>query len=219
MSLEDDTEQTTGEETPRQARADPKTRRQARDVAETRDDPETRDDLCTRAAAYARTVDIAVDHDALEWDISERAKRRAGCCRYDGATEEVTIVLTWDAYQAFGWREFTATIRHELVHAWAFQQFGESGHGERFRRKAATIDAPRHCRQFTAGRLRFVCTADDCEWAPERHRASKPVKHPDAGYRCGDCGSPFLVRHVASGRTWSTHQGYLQAREALGEEW
>ena len=182
-------------------------------------DPATRAELLDRAAAYAETVPLDLDTAALDWAISERAKRRAGSCRYDAGTEQITVVLTWDAYRAFGWAEFADTVRHELVHAWEFEHFGESGHGERFRRKAAAIDAPRHCRPFTDGRLELVCTAPDCDWRPERHRASKPVREPDSGYRCGDCGAPFAVRHVASGRTWRTAEGYRRAREALGEDW
>jgi len=181
--------------------------------------PETRAQLIDRASAYARTVDIALPLDDIEWAISERAKRRAGGCRYDPGTETITILLTWAAYQEFGWAEFQGTIRHELVHAWEFHTFGESGHGERFSKKAAEIDAPRHCRTFTDGRLELVCTSDDCEWRPERHRASKPVKFPDSGYRCGECGSDYLVRHVDSGRTWRTNDGYERARDALGDDW
>ena len=182
-------------------------------------EPTTRAELLARAAAYDETVPLDVDLDDVAWAVSERAKRRAGCCRYDADTGDVTVVLTWDAYREFGWDEFTATVRHELVHAWEFQQFGESGHGERFRRQAAAVDAPRHCRSFTDGRLELVCTAPDCDWQPERHRASKPVREPDSGYRCGDCGAPFEVRHVASGRTWRTNAGYRRAREALGDDW
>lgn len=183
------------------------------------DEPRTRDALLDRAAAYAETVDLDLAVGDLEWAISERAKRRAGGCRYDPETGEITIVLTWDAYQAFGWAEFTGTIRHELVHAWEFATHGESGHGARFRRQADAVDAPRHCQQFTDGRLELVCTADDCDWRPERHRASKPVQYPDRGYACGNCGSPFFVRHVASGRTWRTADGYERARAQLGDDW
>ena len=179
--------------------------------------PTTRAELLDRAPAYAEQVDIELETSKIEWEISERARRRAGCCRYDGQT--VTIVLTWDAYREFGWERFTETIRHELVHAWEFQQFGESGHGTRFREKAAEIDAPRHCEPFTDGRLRLRCRNDDCEWAPDRHRASKPVKFPDRGYRCGDCGSEFVVEHRESGLTWRTNDGYERAREELGSDW
>jgi predicted SprT family Zn-dependent metalloprotease len=181
--------------------------------------PATREALLDRAAAYARTVDLDLDVTTLEWEISERAKRRAGGCRYDPETGQVTVVLTWEAYREFGWAEFTATIRHELVHAWEFTEFGESGHGERFRERAAAIDAPRHCRPFTEGRLEMVCTSDDCGWRPERHRASKPIKRPDGGYRCGECGAAYFVRHVDTGRTWRTATGYEAAREAIGDEW
>jgi predicted SprT family Zn-dependent metalloprotease len=182
-------------------------------------DPETRSALLDRAATYARTVDIDVDPAAIEWEISERAKRRAGCCRYDRETGQMTIVLTWDAYEAMGWQRFTETIRHELVHAWEFTHFGASGHGPRFREKAAEVDAPRYCEPFTTGRLRLVCTNDDCGWAPDRHRASKPVKYPDRGYRCGECGNAFVVEHRESGLTWRTNEGYERARERLGEKW
>jgi len=183
------------------------------------EEPTTRSELLARATAYAETVDIDVPVAELEWAISERAKRRAGGCRYDPGTGDITVLLTWGAYRAFGWQEFTGTIRHELVHAWEFHRFGESGHGERFHRQADAVDAPRHCRAFTDGRLELVCTAENCDWRPDRHRASKPVKFPDEGYCCGECGSPFEVRHVASGRTWRTHEGYQRAREALGDDW
>jgi predicted SprT family Zn-dependent metalloprotease len=181
--------------------------------------PTTREELLARAADYAATVPVDLDVDALDWAISERARRRAGCCRYDADTGEITVVLTWDAYREFSWAEFTGTIRHELVHAWEFREFGESGHGDRFYRKADEIDAPRHCRSFTDGRLELVCTDADCDWRPERHRASKPVREPDAGYRCGECGSEYVVVHRASGRTWRTAAGYDRAREALGDDW
>ncbi|MCU4718896.1 SprT-like domain-containing protein [Halapricum hydrolyticum] len=181
--------------------------------------PQTREELLVRAAAYAETVDIDIDTDTIEWTISERAKRRAGSCRYDGANGQVTIVLTWDAYRAVGWEQFTGTIRHELVHAWEFTHYGESGHGPRFRRKADELDAPRHCESFTDGRLRLACTDEDCSWMTERHRASEPVKYPDRGYRCGDCESPYVVEHVDSGLTWRTNSGYERVRDKLGEDW
>jgi predicted SprT family Zn-dependent metalloprotease len=182
-------------------------------------EPATREALLERAAEYAETVPIDLDTDALSWDVSERARRRAGSCRYDPETEAITVVLTWDAYREFGWTEFRGTIRHELVHAWEFERFGESGHGERFRAKADEIDAPRYCRSFTDGRLELVCTSDDCDWRPERHRASKPVRKPDAGYRCGECASEYVVRHRETGRTWRTAGGYERAREAIGDDW
>ncbi|MFC6951563.1 SprT-like domain-containing protein [Halorubellus litoreus] len=179
-------------------------------------DPDTPRDLLSYARLYAESVDVDVDHDAIEWEVSKRARRRAGACSYDADSGTVTIRLTWDAYEQYGWRQFTATIRHELVHAWEFQRFGEAGHGERFREKAAAVDAPRHCESFTDPRLALACTAS-CEWRAGRHRASKPVKQP-GGYRCPDCGADVRVEHLASGVTWTDAAGYERAR-AVVDDW
>ncbi|WP_227376981.1 SprT-like domain-containing protein [Haladaptatus halobius] len=179
-------------------------------------EPTTRDELLDAAASYAETVPIEVDLSAVDWECSERATRRAGACIYHRGTDLVTIRLTWDAYRAFGWEEFTGTIRHELVHAWEFQRYGESGHGSRFAEKARKLDAPRHCRSFADARLRLVCSS--CDWEARRYRASEAVKRP-ARRRCGACGSRYRVEHGESGRRWRTHAGYLVARRRLGSEW
>jgi len=179
---------------------------------------QTRQALLARASAYAETVDIDVDLGAVSWEISERAKRRAGVCLYDGDAETVTIRLTWDAYEAYGWSEFTEVVRHELVHAWEFQRYGESDHGDRFRRKAAEVGASRRCRAFAEPRLRLRCTNDDCHWSADRHRASTVVTDP-GGRRCGTCGARYLVEHVETGERWRTKSGYESARERIGDEW
>lgn len=177
----------------------------------------TDQDLVARARAYAKTVDIAVDHGAIEWEVSERARRRAGACLYDGERDAVTIRLARRAHEAHGWAATRATIRHELIHAWEFQQFGSAGHGARFREQAARLDAPRHCEAFTDPRLRLVCENPDCDWRAGRHRASKTVTHPGPR-RCGDCGGRYAVVHLASGERWTTNAGYEAARERI-EEW
>ncbi|NHN46649.1 SprT family zinc-dependent metalloprotease [Halostella sp. JP-L12] len=180
--------------------------------------PSTRDELLERAAAYAETVPLDVDLDRVSWEISERAKRRAGVCRFDAESGSVTVRLTWAAYEAYGWPEFTDVIRHELVHAWEFQRFGESAHGERFREKAAAVDASRHCRSFADPRLVLRCTDPDCDWTADRHRASKTVTEPGAR-RCGSCGARYVVEHVETGERWKTNEGYESARARIGTEW
>ncbi|WP_232685666.1 SprT-like domain-containing protein [Halobacterium zhouii] len=179
--------------------------------------PDTHAGLRDAAAEYAARVDVDVDLGAVTWEVSTRAKRRSGACLFDRKTESVTIRLTWAAYREYGWTEFRDVIRHELVHAWEFQQFGESGHGRRFREKAREVDAPRHCRTFTDARLRLVCTNGDCEWTARRHRASKAVTEP-GDRRCGACRSRYAVEHVDSGERWQTSDGYEAARERI-EEW
>jgi len=182
------------------------------------DTPATRAELLDRAAAYAETVPIDVDLGRVSWEVSERAKRRAGVRRFEGGTETVTVRLTWAAYEAYGWEEFTDVIRHELVHAWEFQRFGESGHGERYREKAAEVGASRHCRSFVDPRLVLRCTGRDCDWSADRHRASKAVKDPQAR-RCGACGERYAVGHVGSGERWTTNEGDESARERIGDDW
>ena len=175
-------------------------------------------DFIDRVREYATGVPIDVDLEMVEWDVSHRAKRRAGSCRYDSESRQVTIRLTWDAYRENGWEEMTDVIRHELVHAWEFQQFGESGHGERFRDKADEVDAPRHCTPFSEPRLRLICTAEDCGWSVDRFRASATVTEPNTR-RCGVCGARYYVEHLVTGRSWRTEEGYEREREAIGDDW
>jgi predicted SprT family Zn-dependent metalloprotease len=179
------------------------------------------DELLARARIHAREIvdkhALDLNLGAIEWEVSARARRRAGLCRYHG-DGVVTIVLARRAYERYEWPEFAAVVRHELVHAWEFLHFGESGHGERFRDLAARLDAPRHCRSFAEPRYVLRCREDDCEWRATRHRASAPVRSPSR-YRCGDCGDALAVEHVDSGRTWENAEGFDRTKAALGESW
>lgn len=180
------------------------------------------DELLARARIHARSVlketGLAVDLSRIEWDVSPRAKRRAGVCRWDADAGVATIVLTRRAYRAYDADAFEAVVRHELIHAWQFQRFGEAGHGARFREVAAELDAPRRCESFSDPRYVLRCLDADCEWTASRHRASEPVKTPSR-YRCGRCGGAYAVEHVASGRTWTTAGGYGGTKAALGSDW
>jgi hypothetical protein len=86
---------------------------------ECEDDTLTTDrDLLDRAQAHA--ADVAAEHfpalpvDAIEWEISHRAKQQAGVTKYDPDTDAITIRLSWDAYNSHGWEQFSSTVRHEL---------------------------------------------------------------------------------------------------------
>jgi len=174
--------------------------------------PSDDEELLARSRAYARTVDIDVDPDACSWEVSRRAKRRAGACLFDPATGTVTIRLAWRAAGAFAWPAFAAVIRHELVHAWEYREFGEAGHGPRFRAQADRLDVATTCPTFTAPRLRLDCP--NCEWTADRHRASVAVTKPETR-RCGRCGGRYEVEHIASGERWRTSAGYRGARERI----
>lgn len=170
------------------------------DVAECAD-PETPAELLERAKRYARGVPIDVDPSGIEWEISHRAKRRAGACLYRPGSGRITIRLTWAAYEAFGWERFTGTIRHELIHALEYRERGESGHGAFFDRWAERLDAPRNCPRFTRPAYWIRCT--DCGHRSARYRRSSVVTDPDR-YRCGSCEGRLTVDEVGGDGTDAT---------------
>ncbi|MFW6436325.1 MAG: SprT-like domain-containing protein [Halococcoides sp.] len=178
------------------------------------DAPDSPDELRQRAAAYAATVDIPIDVATIDWQVTDRAHRRAGLCRYDPASRDVTIELSWPACRDGGWERCRGTIRHELVHAWEFRRYGRSDHGDRFALMARSIDAPLD-RDCAIGRVELACR--DCSWSDPRFRASRPVRRPTR-YACPDCAGPLVVAH-RRGPTWRTAIGYRLARRRLGERW
>lgn len=180
--------------------------------------PETQADLLDRAAEYARSVPLDLEYNRIAWEVSTRAKRQAGLCRYHPDTGELTIRLTWAAFEEFGWEQFKRVIRHELIHAWEFQQFGESSHGERFERKARELGVDVRCPQFTDARLHLECDDPACAWLVRRYRASTAVTDPQ-DRRCGECGGTYSVVHTVTGHRWRTNEGYREARAEIGDDW
>ncbi|MEF8839647.1 MAG: hypothetical protein V5A24_07715 [Haloarculaceae archaeon] len=65
---------------------------------------------------YAREIvaehDLSVDRTALQWDVSKRAKRRAGAVKHSDGTPE-SIVITWAYFEEMGWEKTAETIRQE----------------------------------------------------------------------------------------------------------
>jgi predicted SprT family Zn-dependent metalloprotease len=169
--------------------------------------------LIDRSIAHARTVDLAIDVDTIAWEVSTNAQRtrRAGDCRYNRATDQLTITLTWAAYVAWDWDEFAKTVRHELIHAYQFATRGQSDHGTSFKLLAQSVDAHVHCKPFTTGRLLIRCV-ERCE--EYRSKASKVVKHPGAA-RCRAHDATMTVKHIATGRTWTDNEGYERQRAAI----
>ena len=153
----------------------------------------TREEFLAAAKVYARTVvadhDLSVSVSDLSWEVSTRAKRRAGAVKYrDGVPE--TVVLTWGHFENAGWPAAAATIRHELAHVHLLNESGDASHGSAFRRLADRLDTHVHCDRFTPPEWWVRCT--DCDATLPRYRRSKLVEHPDQ-YRCGDCGGSFRV--------------------------
>lgn len=157
------------------------------------DRPCTHEELLAVTKVYARAVvrefDLSVSVSDLSWEVSTRAKRRAGATTYrDGEPEAIT--LAWRQFEKRGWEATATTVRHELVHAHLLNEDGDPGHGPAFRRLADLLEATVHCERFADPEWWVRCT--DCDAELARFRRSKLVTDPDE-YRCSNCGGEFRV--------------------------
>jgi hypothetical protein len=178
------------------------------------DTPEcdTPDALVAWARAYAREVvaahDLCVDLSLVEWEVSHRAKRRAGAVKavrppdatvgvpYDWAGTDppyraCTVSLTWEAYEALGHERMAGTVRHELVHVEQHQRYGTTDHGAAFEARADDLDAPLSCPHFAEANYHLHCAGCGALVA-RRYRRSKLVTHADR-YRSRCCGAALSV--------------------------
>lgn len=153
----------------------------------------TRGEFLAVAKVYAREVvdnhDLTVSVSDLEWDVSERAKRRAGAVKHrDGDPQ--SVVLTWSQFEERGWSATASTIRHELIHVHLLNEADDSTHGDRFRDLARELETDVHCERFSDPEWWVIC--QDCGNRLARYRRSKLVTHSNE-YACGECGGKFRV--------------------------
>ncbi|WP_122089735.1 SprT family zinc-dependent metalloprotease [Halalkalicoccus subterraneus] len=159
--------------------------------------PATKATLCECAATHAS--EVAAEHfpelpiEAIDWETSTRMQRSAGVAIYDQQSEQITIRLSWDAYEAYGWEQFSRVVRHELIHAWQYHEYGEADHGSTFRQWIEPLETDRHCEQYAEPNYWVICEA--CESRDPRYRCSKVVKHPEK-YSCRQCGGEISVEKV-----------------------
>ena len=148
----------------------------------------TEADFLAVAKSYARDVvdeyGLSVDVTGLEWEVSTRAKRRAGAVKYRDDTPE-TVSLTWAYFETMGWAAMAETIRHELAHVHLLNEYGDGSHGERFRELAARLETGVACERFATPKWWVVCRS--CGERLARYRRSKLVTDVES-YRCGSCG-------------------------------
>ncbi|WP_435158855.1 SprT-like domain-containing protein [Haladaptatus sp. DFWS20] len=159
----------------------------------TDDTSETPTDLLDRAQQHA--TNVAAEHfpelpiRAIEWEVSHRAQRQAGVTKYDPTTEAITIALTWTAYEHHGRVQFSSTVRHELIHAWQYHEFGDADHDATFTRWIDALDTSRHCERFKSAnwynaiRARSVLRPrrSGGEWCPDQvfeHELGERVEIP-----------------------------------------
>lgn len=67
---------------------------------------------------------LNISVEAIEWRATRELESRLGYCRSSrlGIYKSNLIKLSVDALEACGWQEFMQMVRHELVHAWQFDQ-------------------------------------------------------------------------------------------------
>ncbi|MFC7225649.1 SprT-like domain-containing protein [Halalkalicoccus sp. GCM10025322] len=156
--------------------------------------PQTKHALCKHAAAHANAV--AAEYfpelpvDAIGWETSTRMQRSAGRAIYDHRSEAITIRLSWDAYEAYGWEQFARVVRHELIHAWQYYERGTADHGPTFKQWVEPLETDRHCERYAEPKYWVVCEA--CGSRDPRYQRSKVVKQPEQ-YSCGRCGSDISI--------------------------
>ncbi|MCL7418947.1 MAG: SprT-like domain-containing protein [Halalkalicoccus sp.] len=164
---------------------------------QTSEHPETKAALCERAAAHVS--EVAAEHfpelpvKAIDWEASTRMQRSAGVAIYDHECEQTTIRLSWDAYESYGWEQFSQVIRHELIHAWQYHKYGEANHGSTFCQWVEPLKTDRHCERYAEPNYWVIC--EECESRDPRYRRSKVVKQPEK-YSCGRCGGEISVEKV-----------------------
>lgn len=146
------------------------------------------------AKVYARGVvesyGLTVDVSGLEWEVSKRAKRRAGVVKYRNESPE-TVSLTWEYFREHGWGATAEVIRHELIHVHLLNEDGDASHGDAFREWATELQTSITCERFAEPNWWVVCESCGSEMA--RYRKSKLVKNPES-YRCGGCGGSLYSR-------------------------
>lgn len=175
----------------------------------------THEELILGSRAYcreaAREYDIDVDFSLVDWEVSTRAKRRAAAVKRPQIPEaevgsvvdwptvankrgqsvenlrNCTLSLTWGAYDAFDTMEWTATLRHELIHVEQFQRFGTTDHSTEFKERAATVDASVRCPPFADPKYVLTCTACGTV-VGRRYRDCKLVRECEQ-YQSSCCGA------------------------------
>jgi SprT-like protein len=149
------------------------------------------------AKVYARDVvdnyDLSVSVSDLDWEVSKRAKRRAGAVTYRGDDPEA-VSLTWEYFQEHGWGATASVVRHELVHVHRLNEAGDASHGDAFQAWADTLQTSVTCERFADPNWWVECR--DCGSEMPRYRKSKLVKQPK-NYRCGGCGGRLTAGPAA----------------------
>lgn len=162
------------------------------------------EELLAVCKMYARAVvdchGLTASVSDLEWQVSARAKRRAGAVHHrDG--DPVRVVLARELFANRGWEGVAETVRHELIHVHLLNERDDAGHGDAFREWADRLRTNVRCVRFADPR--WIVECEDCGGEIHRYRRSKLVKWPEK-FRCGECGGDLTARAAGETSTGET---------------
>lgn len=172
--------------------------------------------LSVRARRYANDVIFGdewpltpehVDLDAVTFETSTRMERKHGVCC--GARDgRCRIRLSEKTADRGGDEAIEETIRHELVHAFQFQdECAEMGHGPSFKRWLEPLALSGRCSEHyvpTADEYAYSFHCPTCGFLGGRYRMCKTVRAGLEGrLRCQRCDARDIAVRDQRGRALS----------------
>lgn len=138
---------------------------------------------------YENTPDeFEVDWNDVTIIVSGRMKKATGRAKHLKDGYELKISLP--AYQRKDWETIQQTIRHEAIHIFQYQEYGNGGHGRIFRKWADKFGCTQYAEE-RAEKPKYTIHCPECGKIGEKSRACKTTKHIER-YHCQNCGNQDL---------------------------
>lgn len=155
-------------------------------------DPQSREQFSRYSENYMEHVFDeygfpVLTRDMVEYRGSGRMTSCLGRCT-ENKPYSVELILSWDAYnrRSYDWERLRNTVRHELVHASTFVEYGYMGHGPTFIEEAKRLDVD-NIGRYDEPDPRYFVVCNGCGLVLWRQKKSKKVKNPNANCRCANC--------------------------------
>lgn len=125
--------------------------------------------------------------DMIEFRDSGKMSSLLGRCTAK-KPYNVEVILSWEAYDGrdYDWERLRNTVKHELVHASNYVEFGHMGHGPTFIEEAKRLDVTDISR-YDEPDPRYFIVCSGCGMSLWRQKHSKKVKEAESSGRIGSC--------------------------------
>lgn len=136
--------------------------------------------------------DFEVDLSEIEITVTGRLKKAHGRYKVKRSIsgEEEQIRISKNTIDEHGWEEAKRTIRHEVVHAWQYQNDKGLSHGPSFRRWLEPFDIDVYAEDPAEKNPKYEIICPNCGTVDTKTRACKMTKNVEL-YQCR-CGSQDL---------------------------